>query len=525
MRHRSIPFRETRSFSNFFLDYIEQNPSLKDFYHRFPKVENFKAQIEEKIKSFPKENRQVLLDTLNRQYQNIEASDSVKSNLGLLASDKTFTVTTGHQLNIFTGPLYFIYKIVTVINSCKKLRERYPEYNFVPVYWMASEDHDYEEIKSFRLNGKKYTWETDQKGAVGRFHLKDFVNILADIPGEIGVFKKAYLKHKTLSEAVRFYVNELFKTEGLIVIDADDRALKNLFRGVMTEDIFKSTPANLVNEATKKLEAIGYHTQVHARDINFFYLDNQLRGRIEKQGEEFVVLESDLRFSKKDIQHQIESEPEKFSPNVVLRPLYQEMILPNLAYVGGPAEIVYWLQLKGVFDNFQIPLPILMPRNFSMVIDAPTERKIEKTGLEIKDFFEDKNYIFNHWVVKNTHHDLSIGQEIHTIQELFKKIQKRASAIDRTLGPYVEANSKKVGDRLEHIEKKIFKAEKRLHADKLGQIEAIKDILFPGGSLQERTDNFLNFFQQDPDFIKKITTCFNPFDFQFNVLSYDTAHE
>jgi bacillithiol biosynthesis cysteine-adding enzyme BshC len=525
MQHRSIPFRDTRSFSNFFLDYIEQNPSLKNFYHRFPQIENFKAQIEEKRKSFPKENRAVLVESLKKQYSSIKGNDRVKSNLELLADEKTFTITTGHQLNIFTGPLYFIYKIVTVINACKKLKATYPEYNFVPVYWMASEDHDYEEIKSFRLNGKKFTWETDQKGAVGRFHLKEFEKLLNEVPGEIGIFKTAYAKSKNLSEAVRFYVNALFAEEGLVVIDADDRSLKHLLRDVMTEDIFQSTPAVSVNEATKKLETLGYHTQVHARDINFFYLADQLRGRIEKQDDEYVVLESNLRFSKKEIEEQIKNEPEKFSPNVVLRPVYQEIILPNLAYVGGPAEIVYWLQLKGVFDKFQVPLPLLMPRNFSMVIDAPTDRKIERTGLEVKDFFEAKNYIFNHWVVKNTKHNLSIGQEINRIQQLFVEIQKRATAVDTTLGPYVAANSKKVSDRLEHIENKILKAEKRLHADKIGQIEAIKNTLFPSGSLQERTDNFLNFYQQDPDFIKTLIKYFDPFDFRFNVLTYDRAHE
>jgi bacillithiol synthase len=525
MQHRSISFRDTRSFSNFFLDYIEQSQTLKNFYHRFPKVENFKAQIEEKCKSFPLENRKVLAEVLKKQYSSLTPSERVKSNLDLLGGDKTFTITTGHQLNIFTGPLYFIYKIVTVINACKKLKATYPDYNFLPVYWMASEDHDYEEIKSFRLNAKKYTWETDQKGAVGRFHLKEFAKLLNEVPGDINVFKTAYTKSKTLSEAVRFYVNALFAEEGLVVIDADDRSLKNLFRSVMSEDIFESTPASIVTDATKQLESLGYHPQVHARDINFFYLDNQLRGRIEKQGQEYVVLDSTLRFTKEQMRQQIESEPEKFSPNVVLRPLYQEIILPNLAYIGGPAEIVYWLQLRGVFDKFKIPLPVLMPRNFSMVIDAPTERKIERTGLEIRDFFEEKNYIFNHWVVKNTHHNLSIGHEIDSIKKLFKEIQNRAAAVDTTLGPYVDANAKKVSDRLEHIEHKIFKAEKRLHADKIRQIESVKDTLFPSGSLQERTDNFLNFYQQDPNFIKQLITHFDPFDFRFNVLTYDRAND
>ncbi|HEY5823768.1 MAG TPA: bacillithiol biosynthesis cysteine-adding enzyme BshC, partial [Cyclobacteriaceae bacterium] len=321
--------------------------------------------------------------------------------------------------------------------------------------------------------------------------------------------------------AVRYYVNTLFSEEGVIVVDADDRDLKSQFTQVISEDIFNSTPAKQVEDTSKQLEESDYHTQVHARDINFFYVDDQLRARIEKQGEEFTVVDSSIKFSRKELENLIKSEPEKFSPNVILRPLYQEIILPNLAYIGGPAEVVYWLQLKGVFDHFKIPFPVLMPRNFALMIDAPTQRKFEKTGLEIKDFFEEKNYLFNHWVTQNTNHNLTLGSELKTAQELFDAIQQRASSIDSTLGPLVAAKAKKVYESLENIEKKFLKAEKRHHTDKLRQIEVVKDTLFPNGSLQERTDNFLNFYQQDPTFIQKLVDHFDPFDFSFNVLSYE----
>ncbi|HEV8513867.1 MAG TPA: bacillithiol biosynthesis BshC, partial [Cyclobacteriaceae bacterium] len=172
MQLHKIALADTRSFSPFFLDYISQKESLKKFYHRFPEISNFKDQITEKSHSFPQATRAVLFKTLSKQYEGIKISEQVADNIKLLSDTNTFTVTTGHQLNIFTGPLYFIYKIVTVINSCKVLKAKYPEFNFVPVYWMASEDHDYDEIKSFRLNDKKYSWETDQTGAVGRFDPK-----------------------------------------------------------------------------------------------------------------------------------------------------------------------------------------------------------------------------------------------------------------------------------------------------------------------------------------------------------------
>lgn len=521
MRVEKLPFAETQSFSSFFLDYIQQKETLKKFYSLFPELKNFEAQIQQKKKSYPASHRNALVNTLQKQYKNLIQKDAVKNNLSLLSDSNTFTITTGHQLNIFTGPLYFIYKIVTVINSCKALKKQFPENNFVPVYWMASEDHDYDEIKYFKLYGKKYTWDTDQQGAVGRFNPKSIEKLFKDIPGEIGLFKNAYLKHPTLSEAVCYYVNELFGEEGLIVVDADDRELKKLFQPMISEDLLNHTPKKLVEETNKELESLGYHPQVFARDINFFFLDKNLRSRIEEKDDRYYVVDTPIQFSKEEVSQLIKSEPEKFSPNVILRPLYQEVILPNLAYVGGPAEVVYWLQLQGVFDHFNIPFPMLMPRTFALVIEKHVAHKYEKTGLDYRQLFEEKNYLFNQWVVKNSTHDLSLGKELTLFAEQFAAIRDRAKQIDPTLVKFVEAQATRTANSLERIEEKIMRAEKRIHREKLGQLESVKDILFPNGSPQERVDNFLNFYQKDSQFIEKLLSTFDPFDYKFNLLFYE----
>ena len=520
MRLEKVPFAETHSFSSFFLDYILQKNSLKPFYSRFPSLKNFKAQRDEKS-SFPKHHRDLLVDTLQKQYKDVLVADSVKKNIAALSSERTFTVTTGHQLNIFTGPLYFIYKIVTVINTCKQLQLAYPRDRFVPVYWLASEDHDFAEISYFHLYGKQYTWQTDQHGAVGRFDPKSLEALLKEIPGDTAIFREAYLRHKTLSEAVRYYVNGLFGPSGLVVLDADDRSLKNLFQTAIRDDLFDHTTKKLVEKCSATLEALGHRTLIHAREINLFYLDEGIRGRIEKTPEGFSVVDSSLHFSKPQIEKMIQDEPEKFSPNVILRPLYQEMILPNLAYVGGPAEVVYWLQLKEVFDHYRVPFPILQPRNFAMIIDGPTRRKFEKTGLKITDLFEDRNFLFNHWMLINTRHDLTLSQSIKEILAIFDEVKIKGERIDKTLGPMVGAQAKNIVNQLEKIETKFIRAEKRLHADRLRQIEVIKDSLFPQGSLQERIDNFLNFYQKDSGFIQILIDHFDPFDFRFNILLFD----
>jgi len=386
---------------------------------------------------------------------------------------------------------------------------------------MASEDHDYEEIKSFSLYNKKYSWETNQSGAVGRFNPKGIEKLFDEIPGDISIFREAYTKNSTLAAASRQYVNELFGNEGLVVIDGDDASLKSLFKNIIREDVLQQTPKKLVEEKNTRLTDLGYHTQVFARDINFFYLDNGVRSRIEQVDDHFVVVDTQLKFSRAEIERLIETNPEKFSPNVILRPVYQEVILPNLAYVGGPAEMIYWLQLKGIFDHQKIPFPILLPRSFALVVEKQYMDKWAKTKLEVADLFKEKNYLFNHWVLNNTHHDLTLGKELKKLQEMMDDVRKRATHIDSTLGPLVGAEATKFSKGIEKVERKMLKAEKRLHQEKLKQIEAVKDALFPKGKLQERTDNFLNFYQKDQTFISKMIQALDPFDFSFNVICDD----
>lgn len=520
MQLHRIALADTHSFSSFFIDYAERKEQLKPFYGHFPEVTNFKSQIASKA-TFPSAHRDVLVQALGRQYGALKISEKTSHHIQLLKSSKTFTVTTGHQLNIFTGPLFFVYKIVAVINACRELKKAYPEYDFVPVFWMASEDHDYEEIRSFKLYGKKYTWHTEQTGAVGRFNPKSLEKLLGEVPGDVSIFRDAYTKFPTLAGACRYYVNQLFGHEGLVVVDGDDRDLKSLFKQVIRQDLFENTPKKLVEEKNRQLTELGYHTQVFARDINFFYLDNGVRARIERHGDVFRVVDHQLQFTEKELAALVESQPEKFSPNVILRPVYQECILPNLAYVGGPAEMIYWLQLKGIFDHLQLPFPILLPRCFALYVEKHHHTKWEKTGLSMADLFKEKNFLFNHWVLKHTRHDLTLGSELKKLGDMLESIKGRARAIDATLDPLVAAEAVRMTRSIEKIERKMLKAEKRFHREKLAQIEAVKDALFPGGGLQERTDNFLNFYQQDPSFVDKMIQWLDPFDLRFNLICDD----
>jgi len=519
MRLETIELDEAHCFSSSFLDYINSNAKLKKFYNLDPTIDNFEEQL--KNKHFSKHQRNVLHNVLLQQYDGLIITSTTQANIDSLTDENTFTVTTGHQLNIFTGPLYFIYKIVTTINTAKSLKAKYPTYNFVPVYWMASEDHDFEEISYFRLEGKKYQWDADQKGAVGRFNPKSLKNILEALPGKTEIFQKAYLEHETLAEAVRYYVNALFEEQGLVIIDADNKELKGAFSKVMQEDIVNNGVKPIVDNTNDALANEGYSSQVYARDINFFYLDGDIRSRIVKEENRYNVLDSSISFSEKEMMDLITNSPEKLSLNVILRPLYQEMILPNLAYIGGPSEVTYWLQLKDVFEKFNTSFPLLMPRNYGLIVDSNTNKKMNKINFGFKDWFLNVQDTIKLYVVNNTEQIISYNEEIEKLKSVYEQANEVAHKIDPSLGQHLKALEVKATNLLSKAEKKLIRAEKKNHATKIKQIEAVKSLLFPNDNLQERTDNFLNFYNNNPHFIDELLKHFDPFNYKFHILIED----
>lgn len=517
MQVEKIELSKTNSFSSFFIDYISNKIELAPFYGHKPEIENFKDQISQK--SFSDSSRKALNDTLNRQYAPIQKSSTVDANINGLLDENTFTITTGHQLNIFTGPLYFIYKIITVLNTCKVLKSKYPENNFVPVYWMASEDHDFDEINHFNLFGKKYSWDSDQKGAVGRFNTETIKNLLKELPEQSPLFEKAYTEFTCLSDAVRFYVNELFGGEGVIVLDADDRSLKSQFSTVIADDLMNHHANDLVEETSSKLNSLGYSAQIFPRAINFFYLDGDIRERIVKENSKWNILNTELSFSEEEIKSLIQNKPEKFSPNVVMRPLYQEVILPNLAYVGGPAEVVYWMQLKAVFEKYNVPFPILMPRNFGLVVNKPALKKMNKFGYGSEDLFQKVEELRAEYLTENGSEEIDFSKEKNELQQLFDKLSAKALGIDGSLKGFIGAEASKAQKSLDIIEKRLRRADEQKHEVALNQIAGLIEKLFPNGSPQERTDNFLNFYLNNNEFINELIQSFDPFDYRMHVLT------
>jgi len=516
MHTDTIALDETDCFGRFFLDYINGNKELSPFYEDFPSIENFKKVIEKR--NFEDSKRKVLVETLSGQYNDLEVPELVKTNIESLHSKKTFTITTGHQLNIFTGPLYFIYKLVTAINTAKVLKQNYPEYHFVPVYWMASEDHDFEEINHFFLGPQKIEWNSDQEGAVGKFDPSGLKDISQRLPKNFQFFKEAYSKN-TLADAVRCYVNHLFGKEGLVVIDADQPALKAQFKEVARRDILQNESSPFVEKSDQELISLSYKPQITSREINFFYLENDIRARIEKKEDRYELVDHDQSFSSVEIEKLIETNPERFSPNVTLRPLYQETILPNLAYIGGPAEMVYWLQLKAMFENYDVPFPILLPRNFALIYPESAQKKIQKLGLDQKEVFKSEFVLFSEWVKRNSSKNLSYQSEMEQIHQTLESAQAKAEAIDKTLLAHLDALSTQFENKLKKAEYKLLRAEKRTYTEKESQINRLKEELFPDGTLQERKENYITFALSNPNLLKDLLNTFDPFNFKMYLIS------
>ena len=526
MPNENVTYQNSGYFSKLIVDYLDEKSELQLLYNRFPKIENFKGQIDEKSKNFPFENRQILVSALEKQDGNFEISESTSQNIQLLKLSNTYTITTGHQLNLFTGPLYFLYKIASTINLCKKLRQKYPTQNFVPIYWMATEDHDFDEINYFNFKDKKFRWNRESNGPVGRLSTEGLDLVYEAFSKEIGLgnnakylldlFKKSYLEHQNLADATRFLANELFKNEGLVIIDGDAKELKKLFVPYAKNELIQQTSFKKVNETLPLLEK--YTIQVNPREINLFYIQNELRERIIFENGNYVINNTKLKFTEKELLIELENNPENFSPNVILRPLYQEIILPNLCYIGGGGEIAYWLELKSNFEANYITFPMLLVRNSVLLVTEKQASKLDKLNLTWNEIFMAQQLLSDKKTKDFSAFTIDFSKQKTILKKQFEALHEIALQTDKSFTGAVKAQEKKQLKGLENLEKRLLKAERKNHASKLERIFEIQNELFPNKSLQERTQNFSSFVSEVDDyesFVRKILTQLKPLEQNF----------
>jgi len=526
-----ISFRDTNYFSSLICDYLDEHQDLQPFYNRFPKLENFKNQIEEKETSYSNTSRDVLVSALKRQYESVETSKSTLDNITLLKDANTFTITTGHQLNLFTGPLYFLYKIISTINLTKELKEQYPDYNFVPIYWMASEDHDFDEINYFNFKGKKIRWHRDASGGVGDLDTDGLDKVFETYSKELGqgqnanflkqLFKNAYLDHDNLAGATRYIANELFKDLGLVIIDANDTELKRLFIPYVKEEFIRQTSYKSVSQTNEQINDLpsNYKIQVNPREINLFYLKDGLRERIVFEKGVYRVFDTDISWTEEEILKHLNEVPERFSPNVIMRPLYQEVILPNLCYIGGGGELAYWFQLKAYFNTVNVPFPMLLLRNSVLIKTVKQSEKLEKLGVSLNELFSKQNNLINQQVKRLSTIDIDFSSQKEHLQKQFKSLYKLAEKTDKSFLGAVAAQEKKQLKGLANLEKRLLKAQKLKLNDQISRITNIQNQLFPGQSLQERNLNFSELYLEFGDqLIQQLVLNLQPLKGDFLIL-------
>jgi bacillithiol biosynthesis cysteine-adding enzyme BshC len=497
-----ISYQETGKFSSLIHAYLNKLPSLSGFFKHYPDLEGMKNAIEDR-KAFPT-NRKLIKEVFEEAYAETPATAIQKENIESLLSENTFTVCTAHQPNIFTGYLYFIYKTAHAIVLAKSLNNEFPDSHFVPVFYIGSEDNDFDELSRFKINGKLFRWNTTQQGAVGRMKVdKNLTNLIDQIEAElahlpfakelIDSLKRAYSIGVDIAQATFVLLNELFSKEGLLVLQPDLSSLKNSMKPIFKDDLLNGIPSSIVAETNKQLEE-NFSLQVNARPINLFYLRDQIRNRIDKRGNVYSVDGTNIRFTEKEILDELNEFPERFSPNVILRGLYQETILPNIAFIGGGSEVAYWMQLKALFNHYHVPYPVLVLRNSFIIMNSKQEHKIDELGISVSDLFKDETVLANEMVVKWTNKPLSLDAEVAQSKQLFGHLKKLAGSVDKSLVQHVHALETDMLKKIDSLEKKMLRAERKIQSVQLQRIWKLKSELFPNNNLQERVDNFMPYY-------------------------------
>ncbi|MCL6523822.1 MAG: bacillithiol biosynthesis cysteine-adding enzyme BshC [Thermoflavifilum sp.] len=524
-----VAYANTGYFSSIIIDYLKEHEQLKPFYSYSITQPNFTEIIAHR-RQYPF-YRELLVEELLKQYAKLELSEKLRENIFSLQQENTFTVCTAHQPNLFTGYLYVIYKIVHIIKLAETLNERYPHYHIVPVYFMGSEDNDLNELSSVYIARHHLRWNTDQQGAVGRMKPdKELENLIQQIsqllPATIhtqeliSLFRDAYLQHSNIQDATLYLINALFGEYGLVVFIPDRRAFKQAMIPIFEEELLHQTTQHLVQQTIQQL-SVYYPVQAHPREINLFYLNDQIRERIVKNDSQWKVLHSDISWDEHSLKSWINQYPEQISPNVMLRGLMQEKLLPNLAFVGGGGELAYWLELKSLFDHFNVHYPLLLLRTSWLWIPQKIYRIMERLHIECADVFQHPDVLIKRYVMQEAGSSISLQVQRKQIEQLYEQIALQARSVDPTLVASVHAARVRSLHMLENLELKMLRAQKKKMHIQTAQIERIHQQLFPENQLQERIENLADYYAiYGKDFIATLHQYVDPLLMAFTVATY-----
>ena len=520
-----LDYTDIPQFSDKDIKYQTEDPAYQDFYKYPVKIEAFEQVIKERERFDI--DRELLVNTIISQYDFNDIDETLKATIHSLKDNNTFTITTAHQPVLLLGPLYVVYKILSTIHLCKTLKESYPKYNFVPVFVSGGEDHDLEEVSTVHLFNNDITWNTGQSGAVGRMSLDDLQNAIDQATELFGnspfadelrqIIRTSYESSNSYGEFNSNLLKCLFSDLGLLVLNMDDKNLKNRFLPLALKEIQEKISNTEVSKTQNQLAEKGIGVQAYVREINLFILGDGSRERLVEEGDKYSY--GDKSMSKNELKEFIKKYPDRISPNVVMRPIYQEVILPNLAYVGGGGEIAYWLERKSQFQAFGIPYPMLIRRNSALIVSKGLQKNITKVGLQSQNFFQHIHDLIKHFLDKNTNEDFNLNEELAEQEKFFQRLALKAKSIDPSLEKYTLAEGAKQVKAIKVIESKMTKAAKSKNEIQLKKIENIKSKLFPNDGLQERYDSFIGYYlKYGRDWFKGLQEHLNPLDKTFLVI-------
>lgn len=511
-----IKFDEIPGHLNLFLDYLYEFDSVKEYYkYNFRDPDSFR-QVFNDISLKPHAPKEKISEVLKTQYADFNPSEKTMNNVFSLSSKNTFAIVTGQQLGVLGGPLYTFYKIMTTIKLAAHLHSVYKEYNFVPVFWLAGDDHDFEEVKFIKMLDEQnkvmsiaYNDDIDEetnRGDVGSIEFKDTIKNFLDETasnlretefkkGVLDFFASFYQEGKTFKSAFKEMVFSLFDKYGLVIFDPQEREIKQLLKPIFKSEIleFRTHTQKLV-EKSAKLEEV-YHAQVKIQPINLFYHDEEGRYLIEPSDNDYKLKRKRKKFTLDELLGLIESTPEKFSPNVLLRPICQDFLLPTVCYVGGPSEISYFAQVMPLYKIFNVAEPIIYPRSSVTVVEKNSASILSKYEVDVKTLLQNPDALIEKVIS---------AQSNFTIDELFQpaaagietaldNLQNDLLKIDKTISDSTIKYRQKFTSYLDELKNKANEANKRKHEITLKQLQKLIIALYPEKNLQERELNIIYF--------------------------------
>ncbi len=509
-----IPTHTLPNISPLVYDYFYEYDKVSEFFSgHFHDPTAFDLQTEKvQSRNLPRKRLAAILKEQNLSYG---CGEQTIENIDTLTQDQTCAVVTGQQVGLFSGPLYTVFKALTAIKLAESLNQNSTGY-FVPIFWLASDDHDFAEINHITLLDKEnqikdipyQTHSSSLKIPVSRIALtteishcvqqiNDHTRDSEFKPEILSRLGTAYQPGRSFVEAFAQWMTRLFKSYGLIFIDGAHPDLKDLGKDVFYTEIAQNSPSTrCVLESSQKLTQKNYSTQIqlHEGILNLFLVEDE-RESIQFRDDDFSIKGKPKTFKKDELLQLLQKQPHKFSPNVLLRPLYQDTVLPTVAYVGGLSEVAYFAQMKEVYNRFSLPMPIIYPRKSLTLIEKNVNRTLKTYNLKVQDMWRNADAKINEIAKEKIPRSLEKAIHItasHLDKDL-KNIRKETLAFEPTLEKTVDLTMRKIHHQISLLEKKILKASKKQNTIMMQRIQLAKNGLYPNRHLQERVFNITPF--------------------------------